>query len=196
MGGSIRQTIGLAARSVSEARALRAARRRICSELDLPADPTLDDLVTAVSNSCGVPIRIDYRKLKHPFTGGLFHGPKEHLLVVDSASPPFLRACVTGHELAHLYLNHDPEELGHDVLDDDLLMSLMPALNPAVARRMLGRTYFADSDPAALHQDTPAERDAEILGRVMIGLLVHGDGGPASQAPLLNSALRHRGTGV
>ncbi|MFI8932573.1 hypothetical protein ACIG3E_33535 [Streptomyces sp. NPDC053474] len=133
--------------------------------------------------------------MKHPFTGGLFHTPDELLLIVDSLSPRLLQLCVIAHEVAHVFLGHDPEEHGHDVLDDGLLASLLPALNPAVARMMLGRTYF-DGDhfnPSDTGGVAPPERAAETLGRVIVGLIASGTG---EEPDSLNAALRHRGTGV
>lgn len=212
VGGSIRgirASLGLAAQTLREQRALRKERREFRIGLGLSAHPTQHEVVEAVARSRGLPIRIMYMPLRRPLTGGLLHTPDELVLLVDKDSPKTLQAIVIGHELAHIYLGHDPEEHGHDLMNDEILALLAPGLNPAVSRMMLGRTYFdapgpgpghahPGVDPGAgaphTHGGASAERQAEILGRLMVSMIVNADE-PAHSAQV-NSALRHRGTGV
>ncbi|MFC9294154.1 hypothetical protein ACFTWH_05105 [Streptomyces sp. NPDC057011] len=219
MGGSIRASLGLAAQTLREQRTLRRERRDFRTRLGLPAHPTQHEVVDAVGRSRGLPIRILYLPLRRPLTGGLLHTPEELILLVDRDSPKTLQAVVIGHELAHIYLGHDPEEHGHDLMNDEILALLAPALNPAVSRMMLGRTYFDVPGPGTTHRHPrahapseteteadgaaagthahgapSAERQAEILGRLMVSMIVNADE-PAHSAEV-NSALRHRGTGV
>ncbi|MFD9405802.1 hypothetical protein ACFWBN_02095 [Streptomyces sp. NPDC059989] len=219
MGGSIRASLGLAAQTLREQRTLRKERRDFRTRLGLPAHPTQHEVVEAVGRSRGLPIRILYLPLRRPLTGGLLHTPDELILLVDRDSPKTLQAIVIGHELAHIYLGHEPEEHGHDLMNDEILGLLAPALNPAVSRMMLGRTYFdvpgpglthahahshshgdagtdAESEAGthAAHGGPSAERQAETLGRLMVSMIVNADE-PAHSAQV-NSALRHRGTGV
>ncbi len=208
MGGRrLREVLGLVAANLREGHAHRKLRQDFRAAIGLSAQPGLDDIVAAVGRHCGTPIDIVYLPMKHPFTGGLFHTPDRLLLIVDSVSPRLLQQCVIGHELAHVFLGHDPERHGHDILDEALLASLLPAINPTVARMMLGRTYYngletchtgsssREANPAAWSQPAaPPERQAETLGRIIVSLLAshtHGE-----DSALLNSALRHRGTGV
>ncbi|MFE0061402.1 hypothetical protein [Streptomyces sp. NPDC059003] len=173
----------------------RKLRQQFRAATDLPPQPSLDDAVAAVSRICGKSIRIHYVAMRHPFTGGLFHADTELIMLVDKVSPPrLLQLCVIAHELAHVYLGHDPDVHGHDVSEEELLRSLLPSLNPAVARMMLGRTYFDSHGPHHTDSDTPPEREAEILGRTIVGLIVTRE--TSAESASLNSALRHRGTGV
>ncbi|MBT2482418.1 ImmA/IrrE family metallo-endopeptidase [Streptomyces sp. ISL-94] len=211
MGGSIRASLGLAAQTLREQRTLRKERREFRIRLGLPAHPTQHEVVEAVGRSRGLPIRILHLPLRRPLTGGLLHTPDELILLVDRDSPKTLQAIVIGHELAHIYLGHDPEEHGHDLMNDEILALLAPALNPAVSRMMLGRTYFDVAGPGPTHAHPhagasdsatgthahggpSAERQAEILGRLMVSMIVNAD--EPAHCPEANSALRHRGTGV
>ncbi|MFG2873555.1 hypothetical protein ACGFYU_00735 [Streptomyces sp. NPDC048337] len=214
MGGSIRASLGLAAQTLREQRRLRKERRDFRIKLGLPAHPTQQEVVDAVGRSRGLPIRILCMPLRRPLTGGLLHTPDELILLVDRDSPKTLQAIVIGHELAHIYLGHDPEEHGHDLMNDEILALLAPALNPAVSRMMLGRTYFDVAGPSPSHKHPhattasetetdagthghggpSAERQAETLGRLMVSMIVNAEE-PAHRTDV-NSALRHRGTGV
>ncbi|EFL19285.1 predicted protein [Streptomyces sp. C] len=188
----IRATVGIVVETVREIRTLRRLRNTFCSRLGLPAHPTIDEVVSAVSAHRGMPIRILHLPLKYPLTGGLLQGPGELIVVVDKDSPSILRNFVIAHELAHAFLGHDPETAGHD-LQDELLASLAPALNPKVARMMLARTYFDGAEPGHSHGASPPEREAETLGRLIVSMITHTGGNSATSA---SSALRHRGTGV
>ncbi|WP_405977027.1 ImmA/IrrE family metallo-endopeptidase [Streptomyces sp. NBC_00158] len=188
----IRATVGIVAETVREVRTLRRLRKTFRSRLGLAAHPTIDEVVSAVSGHRGLPIRILHLPLKYPLTGGLLQGPGELILVVDKDSPSILQNFVIAHELAHAFLGHDPETAGHD-LQDELLASLAPALNPKVARMMLARTYFDGAEPAHPHGQGAPEREAETLGRVIISMITNTGGDSATSA---SSALRHRGTGV
>ncbi|GAA3373193.1 MULTISPECIES: ImmA/IrrE family metallo-endopeptidase [Streptomyces] len=188
----IRKAVGIVVETVREIRTLRRLRNTFCSRLGLPAHPTIDEVVSAVSGHCGMPIRILQLPLTYPLTGGLLQGPGELIVVVDKDSPSILQSFVIAHELAHAFLGHDPQTAGHD-LQDELLASLAPALNPKVARMMLARTYFDGAEPSRSHGQSPPEREAETLGRLIVSMITNTGGNSATSA---SSALRHRGTGV
>ncbi|GAA3245905.1 hypothetical protein Slala03_51530 [Streptomyces lavendulae subsp. lavendulae] len=188
----IRETVGIVSETLREIRTLRRLRNTFCSQLGLPAHPTIDEVVSAVSDRCGVPIRILYLPLKYPLTGGLLQGPGELVIVVDKDSQSILQNFVIAHELAHAFLGHDPETAGHD-LQDELLASLAPALNPRISRMMLARTYFDGPEKAPSCGQTPPEREAETLGRLIVSMITNISGDATTS---VSSALRHRGTGV
>ncbi|MER6520071.1 ImmA/IrrE family metallo-endopeptidase [Streptomyces sp. NPDC001553] len=185
----IRETASLFAGTVREIRSLRRQRLRFSSALGLTTNPTLEEVRAAVAENCGVPIRIVYLPLRHPFTGGLLRSPTELTIVVDAASPAILQHFVIAHELAHAFLGHDPQTAGH-ALQDELLASLLPALNPRISKMMLGRSYFDGPHPNSPHGDIFPEREAETLGRLIVGMITNTSDGPATSA---SSALRHRG---
>lgn len=188
----IRETVGIVSETLREIRTLRRLRNTFCSQLGLPAHPTIDEVVAAVSDRRGVPIRILYLPLKYPLTGGLLQGPGELIIVVDKDAQSILQNFVIAHELAHAFLGHDPETAGHD-LQDELLASLAPALNPRISRMMLARTYFDGPETAPPCGQTPPEREAETLGRLIVSMITNISGDATTS---VSSALRHRGTGV
>lgn len=112
--------------------------------------------------------------------------------MVDKDSQSILQNFVIAHELAHAFLGHDPETAGHD-LQDELLASLAPALNPKVSRMMLARTYFDGPETTLSCGQTPPEREAETLGRLIVSMITNISGDATTS---VSSALRHRGTGV
>ncbi|MFI5980142.1 hypothetical protein ACIBEA_04610 [Streptomyces sp. NPDC051555] len=189
---AVRRTIGLVAGTVREIRTLRKLRKRFSAQLGLSAHPTLEEVRDAVAVSCGTPIRILYLPLRHPFTGGLLHAPTELTLVVDKNSPTILQHVVIAHELAHAFLGHDPQTVGHE-LQSVLLAGLAPALDPRISRMMLARSYFDGPHPNRSHGEALPEREAETLGRLIVSMIAHTSTGPGPGAPAA-SALRHRGT--
>ncbi|MFD7028570.1 ImmA/IrrE family metallo-endopeptidase [Streptomyces sp. NPDC059917] len=189
---AVRRTLGLVAGTVREIRTLRKLRKGFSARLGLSAHPTLEEVRAAVARSCGTPIRIVHLPLRHPFTGGLLHTPTELTLVVDRNSPTVLQHFVIAHELAHAFLGHDPQTVGHE-LQSVLLAGLAPALDPRIGRMMLARSYFDGPHPHRSHGGSLPEREAETLGRLIVSMITDTSAGAGEGAPAA-SALRHRGT--
>ncbi|MFD7663723.1 hypothetical protein [Streptomyces sp. NPDC059788] len=125
---------------------LRSARRKcraLLEQADLPPYSTVRELCDGLGARRGRPIVLVARETPLGERSGQF----EQHLTEDRIHYPLHtseahQAHIICHEIAHLLLAHIPE---------------LDALDPEVARLVLGRSHYAD----------PAEEQAEILGTLL-----------------------------
>ena len=78
------------------------------------------------------------------------------VILIDAEASPLHRDHILAHELAHILLGHGQRELGETSL-------ILPDLDPAVVRGVLGRHHLRDAE----------EHEAELLGSL---IMVRGSG--------------------
>ncbi|MEU1625336.1 hypothetical protein ABZ746_08385 [Streptomyces sp. NPDC020096] len=166
----------------------REIARRIRNELRLPELPTLQDLVDAVAAARRREIVIAYDPLPPGCTGicVCVQGASADLIVIDDSAPDLLKILIGCHEVAHLWLGHEPSEEG--LLDRRTARTLFPEIDDpvqaVVMKRSLHDNHYADRQ----------EREAEIAATYLADLLMLS---PQDRAVTrITSSLAHRRTGV
>ncbi len=90
--------------------------------------------------------------------------PSRDYVLYESDTSPVHQAHIILHELAHLILGHRSAH----VLDPDVMLSLLPDLDPTMLETVLQRARY----------DTNEEREAEVLASLLLRRLTPGE--PAS----------------
>lgn len=122
----------------------------------MPDPFDLEVLCGTIGAARGRPLRVQV----HAGSGG--HGSPcgmwvalddADVIVVDRRTSSLHRQHIGLHEIGHIMAGHNSgTDLGHDVA-----LRLMPDLDPAMVRRVLGRVSY----------DTPQEREAEMIALLL-----------------------------
>lgn len=143
--------------SVLTDRAGRHHRRRLhrlVDGLDLPAPFDAETFIAALAARRGRPIEILDVALDSPGPCGLLVATDRADYIVHTAHTTALhRQHILLHEAAHLLCGHDRTGYAASAA----ARALMPALRPALIRRVLGRTGYSE----------PQEREAELLASLI-----------------------------
>lgn len=135
-------------------RNVRLARSRAVRLV--PANGSVDDLVTAVSHERGRAVHLLSADLRPDAPTGMWISTDTAEYVVypaDASSAE--RAAVICHEVAHMLLGHQPE--AHVDRLSQMATTVAPSIDPEVARRFLHRHGYVEQVEAE------AERLATIL---------------------------------
>lgn len=131
---------------------VRRQVRSVLSDLDeyIPVPWDVDVLVARLAHARNRPMHlIPWRfpvAADRP-TGLWLPSAQADYIFYDADATPTQRQQIIGHELAHVLLDHTPRLQD---APDELLATLAPAVNSALARRVLGRgrTGYAERDEA------------------------------------------------
>jgi hypothetical protein len=117
----------------------------------VPATGDLADLVAEVARRRGRPVHLLPASLGPDAPSGMWVSTDraDYVVFPDEATPA-RRTSVVCHELAHMLLEHEPQ----DGAQTALAAAAAPTIDSAVAARMLMRHAYASRQ----------ERDAELLG--------------------------------
>ena len=143
-----------AAESLSAWRRQRRAVRE--GRAFLPATGLVDDLVGALGESRGRPLRILGTPLCGTATSGAWiPTPQADYVLYPQSASPTRREAVICHELGHVLLHHDPAL--HNTLTPALLDSVAPSLSLPTTRAMLFRSSYTNQE----------EAEAEYVGTIL-----------------------------
>lgn len=137
---------------------LADVRRRCARQiraLGLPDPVSVETICERVAELRGRPIRLLRRQLPPGSPCGLrIATPAADYLVVQDSAVPAHRDLIALHEVGHVLF--DPDE--GPVLDQDLIASLVPLVDPATVTCMLGRSRF----------DLESEQAPEVFGTLLL----------------------------
>jgi hypothetical protein len=132
-------------------------RKRCAAELaqlDLKPGAEIQDVVDQIGRQRGRPVRLVPFDLPVAAPEGFLIGTgDEDFIVFERRAVPLYQRQIVLHEVAHLLFAHETET----VLAEDAIAMMMPSLDPALVKRVLGRE----------HTNSVAEQEAELLASMM-----------------------------
>jgi len=145
----------------------------------VPASGVVDDLVAAVGQARSRTVHLLPSDLEPGAPTGIWISTDQAEYVVYPANASSAeRAAVICHELAHMLLGHQPEaEL--DRLSQ-MATTVAPNIDPAVARRFLGRHGYGET----------VEAEAERLATILVTQLAHNAEASAVRSDSVSDRLR------
>jgi len=109
----------------------------------VPASGRLDDLVENVAAATGRPVHLLAFALGRGEPTGLWIATDTgNYVVYPEAASAAERTAIICHELAHILLDHEPQSEAARL--DDLVATVAPNIDPAIARRMLARHGYGE----------------------------------------------------
>jgi hypothetical protein len=155
-------------------RAVRTGATRL-----VPDSGLVEDLVRAVGTDRGrvirlLPVHLDARSA----SGMWIATPRADYVVHPMHVSAAERTAIICHELAHMLLRHRP--ITEDARIEQLLATVAPTIDRAVARRFLARHWY----------DEEAEAEAESLATHLFAELARREAGQRLIADYLSTRLR------
>lgn len=140
--------------------------------LDIPEPFSLDEFCTRLKRQRDRPVRLVPIVARLDSPCGLWVGLADaDYIFYERATTPLHRRHIILHEIGHLLFDHR----GGPWLDDDLTRLLMPDLDPALIRAMLGRTIYTEIE--------------ELEAETVASLILERASEPAPPLPHLEPAL-------
>jgi hypothetical protein len=133
---------------------VRERCQRLIAGLDIPVPFNVDDLCARVAARRGRPLRlVPVETTGEDQLSGFWAGyAEDDVIVFESGTTPYHRACIVLHELGHILFDHHPaSDLATDVA------AAVPDASGA-ALRMLGRHAYPDVE----------EQEAETFATLML----------------------------
>lgn len=136
-------------------RALRRRCERILADLQAPDWHGIRELCDLIGRRQGKPIRLLAEALPSSIHCGLVVRTRSFdAIFYEKDTSVFHQKQIIGHELGHILCGH----LGAAVWDGDVSRLLMPNLDPALVRSVLGRSNFT----------TREEQEAEMIASLIL----------------------------
>lgn len=136
-------------------RRLRARCQAQLAALKLPRPFDINQLCAEVGHRRGRPIALVPIVLPPRAPCGILAATEDcDYIFIQARTSAFHRAVIALHEIAHLLFGHAADA----VMSDGTSRLLAPSLDPALVRRMLGRTHYRED----------AEREAEMLASMIL----------------------------
>ncbi len=147
--------------------ALRHRCEQLLPRLPIPDPFDLEQFQDHLAEQRGRPLLVLDMPVREPGDpSGLWIGTaRADFVFVDPGARPVHREHIVLHELAHMVLDHDQ---GGAHLSETL-SRLMPSLDPAMIKTMLGRTQYSETE------EQEAELLATLIGRQARGATVPTD---------------------
>jgi len=145
----------------------------------VPASGVVDDLVTTASRVRNRPVHLLPSDLgPEAPTGMWISTERAEYIVYPADSSSAERAAVICHELAHMFLGHQPEAQVDQLTQ--MATTVAPSIHPDVARRFLGRHGYVEK----------AEVEAERLATVLVTQLARNSESHAVRLDAVSDRLR------
>ena len=133
---------------------VRRRSRALVAALDIPEPFDMDDFCRALGASRGRPLRRVAAELPTGSPSGMWVAtPEVDYVFFEQRTTALHQRHIVLHELGHLISNHDAPP----AMTDAASRMLLPHLDPAMVRRMLGRTYYSAVE----------EQQAELIGSLI-----------------------------
>ena len=136
---------------------MKALRRRCEHVLDGVAVPEpfdVDVFATTIAERRGRSLRLLPKRSPVGPCGVWLAMPDADYVFYENGTTAVHREHIILHELGHLLGDHEASE----TIDDDVLRELFPRLDPAVIRRVLGRTSYSAAE----------EQEAEMIASIVL----------------------------
>ncbi|RJK95908.1 hypothetical protein D5H78_09920 [Vallicoccus soli] len=131
---------------------MRRRCERLLDALELPADADLEQLVQRLAEVRGRRLVLQARPMLDGPCGIWVAMPEADYVFYEEQTNALHREHIVLHELGHVAADHAPPGR----IPVDVALALMPSLDPALVRRMLGRTSYSSEE----------EREAELFASV------------------------------
>jgi len=133
---------------------VRRRSRALVDALDIPEPFDMDDFCHALGESRRRPLRRVAAELPTGSPSGMWVAtPDVDYVFFERRTTALHQRHIVLHELGHLISNHDAPP----AMTDAASRMLLPHLDPAMVRRMLGRTYYSAVE----------EQQAELIGSLI-----------------------------
>jgi hypothetical protein len=162
---------------INSERALRARCSRRLRELNLDGAIRIETLCERLAMTRGRPINLEAVAFSKPGPCGVWIAldRADYILYEVNTSRPH-QEHIIAHEMAHMICGHKDAE----PLDETVIRSLFPDIDPAVIRSMLLRVGYSDRH----------EREAEIMASILLSNAGRRPAEPAGEIAPLERILR------
>ena len=136
---------------------IKALRRRCEHVLDGVAIPDpfdVDAFASTIASRRDRPLRLLPKQTPLGPCGVWLAMPDADYVFYENGTTAVHREHIILHELGHLLSEH----VAHESIDDDVLRELFPRLDPAMIRRVLGRTSYSAAE----------EQEAEMIASMVL----------------------------
>jgi hypothetical protein len=136
---------------------IKALRRRCEHVLDgvpIPEPFDVDTFASTIAERRARPLQLLPKHTSVGPCGVWLAMPDADYVFYENGASAVHREHIILHELGHLLGEHE----AHETIDDDVLRELFPRLDPAVIRRVLGRTSYSAAE----------EQEAEMIASIVL----------------------------
>jgi hypothetical protein len=148
---------------------IKALRRRcehVLDGVDIPDPFDVDTFASTIAGRRQRPLHLLPKQTPVGPCGVWLAMPEADYVFYENGTSAVHREHIILHELGHLLGEHE----AHETIDDDVLRELFPQLDPAMVRRVLGRTSYSAAE----------EQEAEMIASMVLERV--GRRGPVSAA--------------